>query len=457
MIYDSQKTIVAPATASGEGGIGIVRVSGPLSEGFLEKFFRPHTPGPSLTTHRLYFGKFFSPENALIDEVMVVLMRGPRSYTREDVAEIHCHGGPVVMRRIIDALIDEGARMARPGEFTLRAFLNGRVDLAEAEAVIDLIRSRSEAASYVALGQLQGKLSGAVHGLRDALADLLSLVETSIDFPEEDIESSEFDFLRSGAEGTSLRVDGLLATFDTGRALREGVSVLILGRPNVGKSSLMNALLGEARAIVTEVPGTTRDTIEESLSLGGVPLRLVDTAGIRTTDDPVESEGVRRALEKISSADLVLLVVDGHAGVTGDDRLALEACETERLLLVVNKEDLPSAPLPFPFVGLEAVHVSARTGAGLCELQEAIARHFGMNGSPDTRESVMVSDRRHRESLLRTRQALERFLAGLDDGLSPELLALELREALEALGEITGETTPDEILEKIFSRFCIGK
>jgi tRNA modification GTPase len=457
MISDTEKTIVAPATASGEGGIGIVRISGPLSENFLKSFFRPHTPGDSLISHRLYFGRFYGPSEVLVDEVMAVLMRGPRSYTREDVAEIHCHGGPVVMRKIIDTLVDGGARLARPGEFTLRAFLNGRVDLAEAEAVIDLIRSRSDAASHIALGQLEGKLSAAVHVFRDELAEILSLVETFIDFPEEDIEFWKMGTLHSRADGIALRVDRLLATFETGRALREGVAVLILGRPNVGKSSLMNALLGEARAIVTEIPGTTRDTIEENLSLGGVPLRLVDTAGIRSTADPVESEGVRRAMEKISSSDLVLLVIDGSAGVTGDDHLALESCDNERVLLVVNKDDLPSVPLPSPFDGLQTVRVSARTGTGLDSLQEAITRHFCKSGSCDTRESVMLSDRRHRESLVRTRRSLERFQSGLEDQLSPELLALDLRDALEALGEITGETTPDEILERIFSRFCIGK
>jgi tRNA modification GTPase len=457
MIYDTEKTIAAPATAAGEGGIGIVRISGTFAESFLGRFFRPSMSDRTLISHRLYFGKFLSAEGTPIDEVMAVLMRAPRSYTREDVAEIHCHGGPMVMQKILDTLLEAGVRLARPGEFTLRAFLNGRIDLAEAEGVLDLIRARSDASRQVALGQLQGKLSAAVYGFREELAQILALVEAFIDFPEEDIDSAEPEKLHDLVEGICVRIDHLLQTFETGRALREGLAVVILGRPNVGKSSLLNALLGEARAIVTEIPGTTRDTIEENLSLGGLPLRLVDSAGVRKTDDPVESEGVRRAVEKVSSADLVLLVVDGSTGVNDDDRLALQACRNHRVLLVVNKDDLPSAPLAPPFSELPTVRVSAHTGAGMTDLQKGMTNIFCTGGGADSCESIMLADRRHREALLRARQALDRFQIGLENSRPPEFLALELREGLEALGEITGETTPNEILERIFSRFCIGK
>jgi len=449
-------TIVAPATPAGEGGIGIVRVSGPAGEACLEKFFHPHRPVSSLKSHRLYYGRFRSSDGKIIDEVMAVIMRRPNSYTREDVVEIHCHGGTLVTRRILDELIDDGLRLARPGEFTLRAFMNGRLDLTQAEAVIDVIRSRSDAARHIALGQLEGRLSTLIGGYREDIADLLARIEAQIDFPEEDIPESDQALFAHICKQVIDQIDGLLATFDSGRVMREGISVLILGRPNVGKSSLMNTLIGEARAIVTPVAGTTRDTIEEGLCLGGLPLRLVDAAGVRHTEDPVEAEGVRRARHKASTADLVLLVVDGGRPPDEDDLLALESARDTAVLLVVNKCDLETIPLPAPFGELPQVRVSAHTGAGIEALKERIVSIFvGSDG--DSRESILLSDRRHRQALLRAREALQRFIEAQTQEYSLEFMALDLKEALQALGEITGETTPDDILERIFTRFCIGK
>lgn len=450
-------TIVAPATSSGEGGIGIIRISGPSAEETLLRYFHPSGNTTSLLSHHLYHGRFLSPEGMLIDEVMAVLMRAPKSYTREDVVEVHCHGGALVMRRILNHFIDCGLRLARPGEFTLRAFLNGRIDLTRAEAVIDIIRSRSDAASQVALQQLEGRLSAAISRFRDDIIDILAEIETHVDFSDDDIEHTDYGFLQSRAKKVKAGMDHLLATFETGRTLREGLSVLILGRPNAGKSSLMNALLGESRAIVTEVPGTTRDTIEENLTLGSLPLRLIDTAGIRHTDDLVELEGVRRARLKVISSDLVLLVVDGSHPLEREDFLAFEACRDVRILLVINKSDLPQISLTPPFSSLPSIAVSAYTGEGMTELRSAIENIFYNVQEGENRESVMLSDRRHREALLRSRQSLDRFLVGTFEDLSAEFLALELREALQSLGEITGETVPDEILDRIFSRFCIGK
>jgi len=394
----------------------------------------------------------------LVDEVLAVVMRAPHSYTREDVVEVQCHGGHHVVQRILDLFLDLGeVRLARPGEFTLRAFLNGRLDLAQAEAVIDVIRARTETASSVAVRQLEGRLSRSIHVYRDQLVDLLSLVEAYIDFPEEDIELPILERLATTASGVESQMGELLATFDSGRVMREGLSVLIIGRPNVGKSSLLNALLGESRAIVTDIPGTTRDTIEESLSLGGFPLRLVDTAGIRRALDPVEAEGVRRAEAKIDSADLILLVIDGSVAPKEDDYLALRACEQTRCLLVVNKSDLPSVPLDEAFSFLPRVNVSTHSGDGIDELQQRVLEFFTPPTRGDARESVLLSDRRHREALLRARAGVGKFMGAVAVGASPEFLAVELREALHALGEITGETTPDEVLDRIFSRFCIGK
>jgi tRNA modification GTPase len=452
-----QENIVAIATAPGEGGIGIIRLSGPETEKFLRLFFHPTSNVKLMSSHRLYHGRFVDSDNSDIDEVMAVIMRKPHSYTREDVVEIHCHGGVVVQSRILHLLIDAGVRLARPGEFTLRAFLNGRIDLARAEAVIDVIRSRSEAAHTVAMGQLNGKLSRLIFEYRTILADLLVEIEAGIDFPEEDIELSEQDNLYRRGNDLVQRMKELVETFEGGRVLKEGLSILIFGKPNVGKSSLMNCLLGEARAIVTEIPGTTRDTIEESLVLGGIPLRLVDTAGVRETDDPVEVEGVRRAHKKVAGSDLVLLVIDGSCPVSQDDLLALNACHGRHVLLVVNKADLGFVPLGEPFTDLPFVSISAVDGYGLAEIKEYIHRSFGQGSGRDARESVIISDARHREALVKGMGALERFLVGINRGLAGEFLALELREALDSLGEITGETTPGEILDKIFTRFCVGK
>jgi tRNA modification GTPase len=458
MIVDSCQTIIAPVTPPGEGGVGIIRLSGKQAEPALLRFFHPSRRPSFLTSHRLYLGHLRNATGELIDEVLAVVMRAPHSFTREDVAEIHCHGGPVMIRRILDLFLDNGdVRLAQPGEFTQRAFLNGRLDLTQAEAVIDVIRSRSEAACTVAMRQLDGRLSHALHQFRGELADLLAFVEAHIDFPEEDIELPTQERLGTGGRDVLDRIDRLLATFEEGRALREGLEVLILGRPNVGKSSLLNALLGQARAIVTDVPGTTRDTIEESFSLGGFPLRLIDTAGIRDTVDPVEAEGVRRAQRKVASADLVLLVVDGSVKVTEEDLLALRACKDARLLLVVSKQDLPPVPLPETFSALSSVRISTHTGEGLAELVQRITSLFSTATSREGRESLLLSDRRHRDALVRARRSLGHFCAEAKAGTSLEFLAIDLREALQALGEITGETTPDEILDHIFSRFCIGK
>ncbi len=452
-----EDTIVAPATAPGEGGIGIIRLSGPCAEEFLQSFFRPTSGEKSLQSHRLYHGKFFGPGEHLIDEVMAVVMRAPRSYTREDVAEVHCHGGNLVVRRILDHFIEAGARLATPGEFTLRAFLKGRINLTEAEAVIEVIRSRSEKACSLALSQLDGKLSRTVYRFRDLLQEQLALIEAYIDFPEEDIELPLLRRIEEGVAGIQGEIEQILQSFDAGRILREGLSVLILGRPNVGKSSLLNALLGEARAIVTEIPGTTRDTIEENLVLGGIPLRLVDTAGVRHTEDPVEREGVKRAREKVRFADLVLLVVDGSRPLEDDDYLAIEACQGVRTIIVANKTDLGQHPLPSKVEPIPLVLTSVHCGDGLEELQRHMVEMFTSEGNGEQGESPMITDRRHRQALVHCRQALIRFFEGMSGGMGHEFLALELREALSALGEITGETTPDQILEKIFSKFCIGK
>lgn len=456
LLFSENDTIVAPVTPPGEGGVAIIRLSGAQSETLLGRFFRPAGERKALSSHHLYYGHIVNSTGGTVDEVMAVLMKGPRSYTRQDVAEIHCHGGNLVVRQILDLLVDAGARLAQPGEFTLRAFVNGRIDLTRAEAVIDVIRARSEAACHQALAQMEGSLYRQLSRFREGLVHLLAEVEAGIDFPEEDLLLADGPRLATQAKDILGAMEALLASFDAGRILREGLNILIFGRPNVGKSSLMNALLGEARTIVTDVPGTTRDTIEENLVLGGLPLRLVDTAGVRATSDPVETEGVRRAKAKLAGADLVLLVVDGSAPLTDDDRMALDFCSDRELLLVVNKCDRPAVSLPEDFASLPAVHISVHDQRGLDSLQEQILQRFGACGDQG-RETAMLSDRRHRQALQRAQGKVQDFIAAIELEVSADCAALELRQALVALGEITGETTPEDVLELIFSRFCIGK
>lgn len=373
-------TIVAPATPPGEGGIGIVRLSGPGAEDMLSRFFSPRCFADRLESHRLYYGFIHDAKGQAVDEVMAVIMRKPRSYTRQDVVEIHCHGGSLILRRIMDLFLDAGVRLALPGEFTLRAFLNGRIDLTQAEAVIDLIRSRSELAGKVALGQLSGNLWKRIADFSQRIADLLSLVEAYIDFPEEELDSEDAQKVGHSAGIIIAEIDSLIDTFDSGRVLRDGLNLLLFGRPNTGKSSLMNALLGEARSIVTDIPGTTRDTVEETLVLKGLPLRVVDTAGIRITDDPVEREGVRRARAKVDSADLVLLVIDGSVALNDDDLLAIDLCRHKDILVVLNKKDMGTVPLPGCLEPFDHVPVSALDGEGLDLLCGTIIDRFAAGG-----------------------------------------------------------------------------
>jgi tRNA modification GTPase len=451
-------TIVAPATPPGEGGVGIIRLSGPQAVDYLKIVFKGKAPVPAMKSHQLYHGHLLNRDLEHVDEVLAVVMRAPRSYTGEDVVEVHCHGGSQIQRSVLDLFLAVGAQMAAPGEFTQRAFLNGRMDLAQAEAVVDVIKARSERASRVALDQLDGHLSRLIHHFSRQLKDALALLEAHIDFPDDEVGTLDLSALLAPVRDLSLEMGSLVESFDVGRALREGISVLILGRPNVGKSSLMNAMLGESRSIVTEIAGTTRDTLEESLVLGGFPVRLIDAAGVRETVDPVEREGVRRAREKALSADLVLMVVDGSCPLTDEDFLALELCQSDKTVIVVNKSDLAQVAETTRFNGFNRlVYISAKHGFGLADLRELIVEQFGRDEAFSAGEGVVITERRHRDALLRAITALEGLLVSVDTLAPLECLAIDLREALSSLGQITGETTPDEILDQIFSRFCIGK
>lgn len=455
-------TIAAIATPLGTGGIGIVRVSGPEAERIGRAVFTGsgRISGGGFESHRLFYGRLINPlDGSQLDEGMAVLMRAPRSYTREDVLELHCHGGYYLVRAVLDVCIAAGARLADPGEFTRRAFLNGRIDLVQAESVMDLIASRTERSLQLAHAQREGRLSQALLAMKAPLLDALALVEAHIDFPEDEVDPSVFGIAERQIETVSDSLASLLATFSTGSVLRNGVSVLLLGQPNVGKSSLLNALSGTERAIVSDLPGTTRDLIEEVVSLNGLPVKIIDAAGIRSHHaDGVEQEGVRRALDKVSEADLVLLLVDGSTPLPADLPMLIASLGVVPYLLVATKGDLPQiVDLSSVRGAVAACAVSARTGTGISELSHLVYEHFVHAALLSSDDAAVISNVRHRDVLNRALLALQAFKRNLQSGFPPELLALDVRSALSALGEITGETTTDDLLDRIFSSFCIGK
>lgn len=453
--------ICAISTPPGMGGIGIVRISGEGAVDVASRIIRMKQGivGDSKRSNAIKYGWVVNDDGTVVDEAMVSVMRAPATYTREDIVEINCHGGPASVSRTLELAVRAGARIALPGEFTKRAFLNGRIDLTQAEAVMDVISSAADASLRSAVDQLSGGLGGRINAVRDQLAELLALTELSIDFADEDVDIVPAAGLRLRGDAVTASVRRLLDTFEEGRVLRDGLKVAIIGRPNVGKSSLLNRLAGMDRAIVTEVPGTTRDTVEELISLGGVPVRVVDTAGIRHSEDVVEVEGIRRSEAALDVSDLALLVMDGSRKLEQADLdLALRVTR-KRHLPVINKSDLPSgldgAAIAGLFPDVPPVFVSARDGDGMDELTARI-RQAALGGHADGPVAATIN-LRHKEALRRAEEALARFDDGCGRGLSAEFLALELREALDAVGEVVGATTPDDVLNMIFSRFCIGK
>ncbi len=456
-MYDGD-TICSVSTSPGEGGIGIIRVSGKEAVPIAFRLFRPHSPakGPSLASHTLQYGRIIVPETGeTVDEVLLSVMLAPATYTRENVVEINCHGGMVPLARTMSLLISSGARQAEPGEFTKRAFLNGRIDLSQAEAVMDVIRAKTELAQRAATEQLLGGLSREIDALRQKLLGLTAAVEAAVDFPDEDIETESGLPLVQEVADVIAGIDGLLSTVTSGRILREGFATAIAGRPNVGKSSLLNALLRTNRAIVTDVPGTTRDVLEEYLNIDGVPLRILDTAGIRHSHDIIEQEGVRRSLAAVEAADLVLVVLDGSSPVTDEDRRVLEAVTAKQAILIINKTDIPRR-LEALDPSKAQVLLSCRTGEGLDVLRRSISSLVMRQAMP-LREHTWTVNRRHRTALERSKESLQKASGSIEAGLSPEFVAVDLRIALDELGIIIGATCTEDILERIFNDFCIGK
>ena len=470
-----EDTICAIATPAGEGGIGIVRLSGSQAMSIAGQFVRLRSGRlfTSVTTHTLHLADLLLPPSARrdapsksggdpslvdhLDEALVVYMKAPRSFTGEDVVEIQTHGGGLVLALLCHVCVNAGARLAEPGEFTKRAFLNGRLDLSQAEAVLDTIRAKSSASLAVAQRQLRGDVAREVESARAALLGLLAHLEAGIDFVEEDISFIEQGELMRTIERVTALLRKLRATTREGRLLREGARVVILGRPNVGKSSVMNRLLKEERAIVTAIAGTTRDVIEESIDLGGLTAHLVDTAGIRETDDEVEREGVKRSRAAQQDADLQLIVIDGSLPLTGDDVTLINRATGQRHVVAINKCDLPLDVTPSSLgAGVVSTAISAKSGVGIDALRETIRAQL-VGSAGDAPDGIMITNVRHQTALERAESALQQARGSIMEGMAAELVAIDVRAAADALGEITGAITTDEILEKIFSEFCIGK
>ncbi|MCS6816441.1 MAG: tRNA uridine-5-carboxymethylaminomethyl(34) synthesis GTPase MnmE [Blastocatellia bacterium] len=460
-MYPSEDTIAAISTPPGRSGIGVIRLSGPAAREIARMIFHPKSESADLSPRRATFGEIRDPHTGdLVDEAIVTFFPGPHSYTGEDLVELSCHGSPVVLRRVLELVLERGARAAGPGEFTLRAFLNGRLDLVQAEAIRDLIEAQTITQARVALRQMQGSLSRRLHPIRQALVDAIVQMETAVEFVEDDVMTESRSALMARLEGAIAELDAIAAQYRTGRIVREGIHVAIVGKPNVGKSSLFNRLLERERAIVTEIPGTTRDMLIETASIAGVPVHLVDTAGLREASDRVERLGIERSRQAIADADLVLVVLDGSQPLDADDRAVLEATASVPRLIAINKCDLPERLDPQSVRALEATaplcRVSALTGQRLDELRQRILEII-TSGSAFQPEDVILTNARHHRLIVAACERLREAHRALEEGYSEEVALVGLHDALRHLGEITGEVTIEDILDQIFSTFCIGK
>lgn len=454
-------TIAAVATSLGESGISIIRVSGKNALKIVSAVFKGKNSRSleDIKTYTMRYGHIIDKDSGeIIDEVIVSFMKGPRSFTAEDTVEINCHGGTVSTNRVLEEVIKAGARLAEPGEFTKRAFLNGRIDLSQAEAVIDIIRAKTELSMKSALAQSEGRISREIKALRQKLLGIIAHIEATVDFPEEDLEETTAQLTEEELKSVIKEIDKLLASSNEGKIIREGLDTVIVGKPNVGKSSLLNALLMEKRAIVTDIPGTTRDVIEEFISIGGVPVKIIDTAGIRQTEDVVEKIGVERSREKINEADLVILMLDASRDLDSEDLEIINYIKEKKYVVLLNKSDLNNKVKKEDIKGLNSqyiLEVSAKTGEGLEKLKEAIMELF-FKGQVTAKDAV-ITNTRHKEALIRAKESLNSGLAALKNTMAIDLASIDLRAAWASLGEITGETLEEDIIDKIFSEFCIGK
>ncbi|TCS81870.1 tRNA uridine-5-carboxymethylaminomethyl(34) synthesis GTPase MnmE [Pectinatus cerevisiiphilus] len=464
MVYkEKNDTIAAIATPLGEGGIGVIRVSGADSIQMVDKIFLAANKRAlaDRRSYRAVYGKISDPKTKnIIDEVICILMREPHSYTKENVVEIQCHGGIMPLRKILSLLLEWGARLAEPGEFTKRAFLNGRIDLAQAQAVMDIIKAKTDASLRVATGHLSGYFSSNIRQIRDALLEMIAHYEAAIDFPEEEVDNIDNIQVMERIEELKVKINTMISSAKTGRILNEGLVTAIVGKPNVGKSSLLNRLLHSDRAIVTDVPGTTRDSIEEYVDVDGIPLRIIDTAGIRQTDDEVEKIGVDKARSYIERADLVLALFDGAKAMTAEDTKIIELIRKKNAVVVINKSDLVQN-LDESYIRKQCsdskiIHISTIQEEGIKELVETIKEKV-YAGNVVYNEGEFVNNIYQLEALKKAGQHLEDAMKSLDNDIPEDLVVIDLRSAWEKLGDIIGDTVNEDIIDEIFSRFCIGK
>lgn len=454
-------TIAAIATAPGEGGIGIIRISGADSIAIASSIFKPFYKENLLDypNRSLVYGNIVDSDR-VIDEVLIARMEGPNSYTAEDVVEINCHGGFISVKKILELVLKKGARLADPGEFTKRAFLNGRIDLSQAEAVIDIINAKTDQSHDIAQTQLEGALSQKVRSLRNMITEVLAQVEVAIDYPEEDIEFITYKELTDKTSQIQKEVVKMYETSDTGKILREGLKTAILGKPNVGKSSLMNWILGENRAIVTEIAGTTRDVIEEFVNIKGIPLKIVDTAGIRETDDIVEKIGVEKSRDHMKSSDLVLVVLDSSRELEEDDLEILDAINPQKTLVLINKIDLESRldmdKVKEYIAKDNIIPISAMENKGLESIHDKIETMV-YEGRVSNKGDVMITNTRYKDAIYKAMNSINDAIKGLEDHMSYDFIGVDLKDAWDSLGFINGDTVTEDLLDTIFKNFCIGK
>ncbi|MCG2362172.1 tRNA uridine-5-carboxymethylaminomethyl(34) synthesis GTPase MnmE [Staphylococcus epidermidis] len=455
-------TITSISTPMGEGAIGIVRLSGPQAIEIGDILYKGKKKLSEVETHTINYGHIIDPEtNETVEEVMVSVLRAPKTFTREDIIEINCHGGILTINRILELTMTYGARMAEPGEYTKRAFLNGRIDLSQAEAVMDFIRSKTERASKVAMNQIEGRLSDLIKKQRQSILEILAQVEVNIDYPEyDDVEDATTDFLLEQSKRIKEEINRLLETGAQGKIMREGLSTVIVGRPNVGKSSMLNNLIQDNKAIVTEVAGTTRDVLEEYVNVRGVPLRLVDTAGIRDTEDIVEKIGVERSRKALSEADLILFVLNNNEPLTEDDQTLFEVIKNEDVIVIINKTDLEQrldvSELREMIGDMPLIQTSMLKQEGIDELEIQIKDLF-FGGEVQNQDMTYVSNSRHISLLKQARQSIQDAIDAAESGIPMDMVQIDLTRTWEILGEIIGESASDELIDQLFSQFCLGK
>ena len=455
MLFD---TIAAISTPKGEGGIGIIRISGDKSFEILSKIFNMKNPNKDLGFYKFNYG-FIHDNGKIIDEVMIVRMKAPKTYTCEDIVEINCHGGNLITEKVLELVLKNGARHAEQGEFTKRAFMNGRIDLSQAEAVMDLIQGKTEKSISLSMDQLRGDLKEKINKFKKALLDVTAHVNVVLDYPEEGIDDPLPENLRENLEKVYREANILIESYDKGKKIKEGIKTVIVGKPNVGKSTLLNSLLKEERAIVTHIPGTTRDVIEEIINIKGIPLVLVDTAGIRKTEDIVENIGVEKSKQFIEKADLILLVLDASKELEKEDIEVIEKIKenNKKTIVLLNKIDL-ERKIDLSNYDLENIlEISAKDNIGIDEMEEKIYSYIVEEDVENTSEKLIITNIRHKTALEKTKESVNNIFETIDNGMPMDLISVDLKEALDALSEITGEISSEDILDHVFGNFCVGK